>query len=62
MYYTPQGNCTSCQSKFYLSGSVCAPLETEITNCSIYNSKTTCSECADNYLLSVDQKNCVAIA
>lgn len=58
-YNKESSDCTSCNAKYYLSGGECKSVTTEVENCLVYISATSCQTCNDGFYLK--DKVCVKI-
>ena len=56
--YGANGLCEVCAKDHYLKGALCDKVELSIEECLIYDSKNTCRECDEGFLVTLDQKNC----
>ena len=50
--------CLTCSGNFFTTGASCQPTTVTIKNCVVYDSESTCSQCAPGTALSLDQKTC----
>lgn len=57
--------CKTCSETTYLSGNICVPISTAVTNCTVYSGNSTCKTCVSGYTLvdnickEVSAKNCL---
>lgn len=58
--YSSNSSCSECNPGYIIVGNTCVEVSNAILGCQIYASAnaTTCIECEDNYILSVDKASC----
>lgn len=54
IFYNTFENCDTCANRHYIEDNKCIRAVADIDNCKYLLSDTTCRECNEGYLLSVD--------